>query len=262
MEKYNRLWRSFFATGLIAIAVQQIICKDFRPVIIPPGYPAWLADRIAWTWVFSLALIAACAAILFEFEVRKISLSMAGIFLLMVLLFQVPGTISGPFHLGSWTNPFKELTFSGGAFIVAGTFQHTGSYPWVIRLLEKLIPAGKYFLAFTVALFGFMHFVYLDFVASLVPGWIPGHVFWAQFAGVALMAAGLGIILNIQRRLAALLLGIMLFIWVIILHIPLAIADPHSGDGNQWTSVFEAFAYSGLAFILAGKQEKKIFPYF
>ena len=261
MEKYNQLWRSFFAIGLIAIAVQQIICKDFRPAVLPTGYPSWLADRIAWTWIFSLALIAACAAILFEFEVRKVSLSMAGIFLLMFLLFQVPGTIFGPydFHLGSWTNPFKELTFSGGAFIVAGTFPHTGSYQWVLRLLAKLIPLGKYFLAFTVALFGFMHFVYLDFVASLVPNWIPGHIFWAQLAGIALMAAGLGIILNIQRRLAALLLGIMLFIWVIILHIPLAIANPHSGDGNEWTSVFEAFAFSGIAFLLAGRQSKKDF---
>src|ERR1700742_4082231 len=234
MEKYNRLWRSVFAIGLIAIAVQQIICKDFRPAVIPTGYPSWLADRIAWTWVFSLALIAACAAILFEFEVRKVSLSMGGIFLIMVLLFQVPGTIFGPykFHLGLWTDPFKELTFSGGAFIVAGTFQHTGGYPWVFRFLEKLVPAGKYFVAFTMALFGFMHFVYLDFVASLVPNWIPGHIFWVQIAGVFLIAAGLGIMLNIKRQLAALCLGIMLFLWVIMLHIPLAIADPHSGNGN------------------------------
>jgi uncharacterized membrane protein len=261
MEKYNRLWRSFFALGLLAIAVQQIICRDFRPVILPAAYPSWLADRIAWTWVFSLALIAACAAILFEFEVRKLSLAMAGIFLLMVLLFQVPGTIFGPyqFHLGSWTDPFKELTFSGGAFIVAGTFPHTGSYPRVLRFLEKLMPAGKYFVAFTMALFGLMHFVYLDFVASLVPGWIPGHIFWAQLAGVFLIAAGLGIILTMKRQLAALWLGIMLFLWVFMLHIPLAIADPHSGNGNQWTSVFEAFAFSGIAFLMAGRQSKKDF---
>jgi hypothetical protein len=45
----------------------------------------------------------------------------------------------------------------------------------------------------------------------------------------------------------------MLFLWVILLHIPRAIADPHSGNGNEWTSVFQALAFSGIAFILSGR---------
>jgi len=42
----------------------------------------------------------------------------------------------------------------------------------------------------------------------------------------------------------------MLLIWVLILHIPRAMADPYSGVGGEWTSVFEALAASGVAFIL------------
>ena len=30
MENLNKLWRAFFAIGLIAIAVQQLYCSDFR----------------------------------------------------------------------------------------------------------------------------------------------------------------------------------------------------------------------------------------
>lgn len=98
-----------------------------------------------------------------------------------------------------------------------------------------------------------MHFIYTDFVATLVPEWIPGPVFWTRFAGVALIGSGLAIMINIQQHTAALLLGIMIFLWLLLLHIPRAIADPHSGDGNEWTSVFEALAFSGIAFLLAGK---------
>jgi uncharacterized membrane protein YphA (DoxX/SURF4 family) len=258
MKNQNKLWRTFIILGLIAIAVQQLICGDFRPVMLPPAHPAWLTHRLIWTWVFSIALIAACAAIIFEIKARAVALIMAVVFLLLVLLFQ---TLAQPYpaHLAVWTNAFKELTFSGGAFIIAGTLPKENNTPGFIKLSEKLIPSGKYFLAITMVVFGIDHFLYPDFVAGLVPNWIPGHIFWTYFAGVALIASGLGIILNIKRQLAAMLLGIMIFIWLIILHLPRAIADPHSGNGNEWTSVFEALAFSGISFLLAGRQSKKDF---
>jgi hypothetical protein len=43
----------------------------------------------------------------------------------------------------------------------------------------------------------------------------------------------------------------MLLIWFAILHIPRAIADPYSGKGNEITSVFQALAFSGIAFVIA-----------
>lgn len=100
--------------------------------------------------------------------------------------------------------------------------------------------------------FGFEHFLYTGFVASLVPVWIPWPVFWTYFAGIALIGAGLAIILGIGSALAATLLGVMLFLWVVFLHLPRAIADPYSNLGNEWSSVFQALAFSGVAFILAG----------
>lgn len=256
MEKYNKLWRAFFAVGLAAIAVQQLVCADFRPVIIPPAFPAWLPARLVLTWLFSLALLACCAAIILEKKARTASLVLGGVLLLFVLLFHIPYELNlYPAHLGVWTDPFKCLTLSGGAFIVAGTFPKENNTSSFIQFLEKLIPAGKYFLAVTMVTFGIDHFLYTDFVATLVPGWLPGQTFWTYFAGVALIVAGLAILLNIKRRPAAALLGLMIFLWLIILHIPRAIADPHSGNGNEWTSVFEALAFSGIAFLIASKTE-------
>jgi len=80
---------------------------------------------------------------------------------------------------------------------------------------------------------------------------MPGPMFWTYFAGVALAAGGLSIILNIQAPLAATLLGIMIFIWLIILHIPRSIVEQPAGKGNELTSVFEALAFSGIAFLIA-----------
>ena len=255
MQNYNKLWRSFFAIGVMAIAVQQLICADFRPVILPPAYPTWLYHRPAWTWVISLTMIAAGAAILFEIKAKPVSLLLGLAFFLLVVLFQIPGQ-QNPQVIAAWSDAFKELTLAGGAFVVAGSLPQPFNTPGFFKTLAKLIPFGKYPMAVTMVVFGVMHFIYLPFVTPMVPGWIPWHLFWACFAGVALILSGIAIILNIKTRLAAGLLGLMIFLWFVMLHIPRAIADPHSGNGNEWTSVFEALAFSGIAFILAGGQKK------
>ncbi|MPZ18520.1 MAG: hypothetical protein GEV06_11485 [Luteitalea sp.] len=97
---------------------------------------------------------------------------------------------------------------------------------------------------------GIEHFVLVEFVHTLVPAWIPGPFFWTYFAGIALIAGGAGLLVEKTRRLAATLSGIMIFIWVIVLHIPRAVTS--AGDGNEWTAVVEALAMSGIAFVLAG----------
>jgi hypothetical protein len=35
---------------------------------------------------------------------------------------------------------------------------------------------------------------YRDYVASVIPAWIPAHMFWAYATGVAHLAAGAGIV--------------------------------------------------------------------
>ena len=50
------------------------------------------------------------------------------------------------------------------------------------------------------------------------------------------------------RRLAGALSGLMILIWVIVLHVPRAVTIR---DANETTAVFEALAFSGLALIIA-----------
>ena len=124
-------------------------------------------------------------------------------------------------------------------------------------MLEKFIPAGPIFFSVMMIVFGIDHFLYTDFVATLVPSWIPGHVFWTYFAGIALIGSGLGILFKIKLFQVAWLTSWMLFLWLLVLHIPRAIADPHMEKGNEVTSVFEALAFSGVAYVIAGMQKFK-----
>jgi uncharacterized membrane protein YphA (DoxX/SURF4 family) len=67
--------------------------------------------------------------------------------------------------------------------------------------------------------------------------------------GVAFFAAAGGILYALLSRPAATLLGVMFFLFVVLLHIPRIVGDPH--NGNEWTSGFVALAMCGGAWILA-----------
>jgi uncharacterized membrane protein YphA (DoxX/SURF4 family) len=78
---------------------------------------------------------------------------------------------------------------------------------------------------------------------------MPGRLFWAYFVGVAFFAAAAGILYERTSRPAAILLGVMFFLFVVLLHVPRIAA--HSREGNEWTSGFVALAMCGYACVLA-----------
>src|SRR5713226_7929732 len=108
---------------------------------------------------------------------------------------------------------------------------------------------GRVFVAVSLVVFGVQHFIYGGFVATLVPAFMPGRLFWAYFVGVAFFAAAAGILYKLMARPAATMLGVMFFLFVLLLHIPRIVANP--SDGNEWTSGFVALAMCGGAWVLA-----------
>ena len=157
--------------------------------------------------------------------------------------------------MGTWTHAFKLLALAGGALVMAGSCE--GRRSLSLRSIEKLIRAGSIFFSVTMIVFGIDHFLYTEIVATLVPEWIPGHYFWTYFAAVALIGSGVAIILRIKLELIGSLLGLMIFLWFILLHLPRAFADPMSNIGNEVTSTFQALGFSGIALMVAG--QKKVF---
>jgi uncharacterized membrane protein len=116
-------------------------------------------------------------------------------------------------------------------------------------MTDKRQTFGRIFVAISLVVFGVQHFIYGGFVATLVPAFMPGRLFWAYFVGVAFVAAAIGILTKMLARPAATMLGVMFFLFVVLLHIPRIVGN--SSDGNEWTSGFVALAACGGAWILA-----------
>jgi uncharacterized membrane protein len=263
MKNLTRAGRAFYAIGIAGVGIQQFIYADFRPVILPQ-WPSWIPWITVWAYLAGVALIIAGAIIIFSKNAGMTALVLGIAFLLFFLAFHVTYQLfvsPYSFHFGSWTDALKELAFSGGAFIIAASYPGQRLYTgksFRTRLAGIFVPYGRIFFSIMMIVFGIDHFLYTEFVATLVPAWIPWHNLWTYFAAAALIGAGVCIMFKIKLKLIGLLLGIMLFIWFVILHIPRAIADPYIDKGNEVTSVFEALAFSGIAFLIASMPKSKI----
>src|SRR4051812_12827207 len=118
------------------------------------------------------------------------------------------------------------------------------------RGLEKIVALGHLCFAIPLAVFGALHLFGPQLVAPLVPPYMPARSFWVYFVGGALIAASLSIATRIAVRWSGLWVGIMMFSFVAMIHLPGALARPH--DRIIWTIVFREMSFGGGGWLLAG----------
>lgn len=115
--------------------------------------------------------------------------------------------------------------------------------------LDKLVLLGPIFYAAPIAAFGTEHFTQTKVIASIVPQWIPWHYFWAYLVGTCFIAAGFSLATRVQARLAASLLAITFFLFVVLMDAPGWAQDPRSRFAAVLT--LRELSFSGGALALA-----------
>ncbi len=230
MKKLTNLGRAYFAAAMAAFGLQYFIhaLATWAPA---PG-PPWAPAPLFWGYVTAIILVAAATGIATGIWARCAAISLAILLCVRVFLAYVPKLAANIHDPGPWTSGSELLALCGAALVLAG--------------VKKL---GRVLFAAPLVVFGVQHFLYARFIATLVPAWIPGRLFWAHFIGVAFSCAAVSIAVQKMARFSAILLGFMFFLWVLIVHLPRVAAAPH--NGNEWTSMFVALAMSGGALLVA-----------
>jgi uncharacterized membrane protein len=236
MKQLSSIGRIFFGIAMAAMGLETIYYRDFPYMLIPPQH-TWLNEHVIFIYISGALLFLAGVCIIIQKRLRPIS-QLLGVALLLVFCFAfVPYELksSGRYmHFGEWENAAKELALAGGALLIGG---------WGL---------GGVIFALTILSFGIDHFLFAKEAADYIPAWIPNHLFWMYFCGSALILSSVAILLRVRSKLAAALLGAMIFIWVVILHIPKAMAAPLADNEGEVTSAFLALAYCGISFFIAG----------
>lgn len=117
------------------------------------------------------------------------------------------------------------------------------------RGFDKLLLFGPLFYAAPIAAFGTEHFTFAPVIASMVPAFIPWHLFWAYFVGTCLIAGALSLVTGIQTRLAATLLALNFFLFVVLMDVPGWLQNPR--DRIAITLALRELAFSGGPLALA-----------
>ncbi|KAF2512819.1 hypothetical protein EYY60_06840 [Flavobacterium zhairuonense] len=262
MKELIKIGRIFFSIGVVALGIHQLILKDFRSEILAP-FPAWAHQNSIFPILVGIILILAGIIISGVFKIKfidtkKVCLYLGFGFLISVLVSHLPYMImlsaekTPDFQV--WINAIEALTYSGGAFVMAGSFTENnsaGDEKNFTSVLEKLIPCGCVFYSILIIIFGLSHFAFANFIATMVPKWLPAPMFWTYFFGVALVVSGISIIFKILLKPISLLLALTLLLFFLFFHIPDAIANPSAGSGNEIVRAFVCLLFCGIALVIA-----------
>jgi putative oxidoreductase len=105
--------------------------------------------------------------------------------------------------------------------------------------MNAILKLGRYLFAIPMAVFGVFHLMNADAMAGMVP--LPGGAVWVYLTGLALIAAGVSIIIRKYDRLACFLLGVMLLIFALSIHLKTGL------DAGDWSQFLKDVALAGGA---------------
>ena len=234
-----------FAVSFIAFGVLQFLYGDFVPGR-PPAWPAGVNGGLLWAYATGACFVAAGTAILVDRRRVMAALLIAVLVIAWAVTRNLPIALADASFGSAWTRLGKAVALSGGALAIAASAR-----PGHHSSAAALRIAGRIALGSFLIASGVQHFLFPDAVTTLVPTWIPGPRVWTYIAGVALIAGGAGLIVPQTMRIAGISVGLMVFTWVWVLHVPRAIAATPANQRNEWTAVFEALAFAGIALLLA-----------
>jgi uncharacterized membrane protein len=238
--------RVMFALGLIGLAVIGFTTNDFI-VGRPPAWPGNFGSKEIFSVVLNLLLVAGCIAMIFQRQGAFAALLIAAIIFTFSFLSRYIPTIvkTQPKEILWNINAYKTLALIGGSLIVAVYFLRTNSP----RSGKIFLVIGTIFLSLFFIISGFAHFKFAGFIIDgFMPSYIPFHPFWTYFCGIALIAGGIGIQIYPLRKIAALLVGIMIAGWFLLLHIPRFFTNIK--DTGDQMGLCESFAFAGIMFVL------------
>ena len=244
--------RSFFALALLGLGAEHFVYGEFVTGRAP-GWPDRLPGKLVWVYGSGVLVMLAGLAVLARRWGRPAALGLGVLVFTWAFLRHLPIVVADSLLAGSWTRAGKALTIVGGAFAMAATLPPlpgatTQGWQRFVNATDAFVRLGQFSVASFLIVAGMQHFVFLEFVATLIPAWIPGDpIWWSRFAGVALIAGGLGLLYTRTAAPTALVMGLMIFSWFWIVHLPRVHTSVSDG-----IALFEALAVSGIALVVAG----------
>ena len=226
LDKIVALTHLCFAIPLAVFGALHLSAPQFVLPIVP-RYMPW---RMFWAYLVGYALIGASLSIATKIAVRWSGLLFGIMMFLFVAMIHLPGALREPHNRIIVTIVFREMSFGGGGWLLAGSVING----WRGPVKTTLLTVGRILVAITAILFGVEHFLHplglpgVPLVKEM-PVWVPARPLIDYVTGAALLVAGASFLLNRKTRLAATCVGGWILLLVLVIYGPvliLALSDP------------------------------------
>lgn len=186
--------------------------------------PAYMPWRMFWVYFVGFALIAASLSIATKIGVLWSGFLFGLMMFSFVAMIHLPGALASHHNRIVWTIVFRELSFGGAGWVLAGSAMNG----WHRTGKSRLITVGRTLIAIAAIAFGIEHFLHpmgLPGVPleKLMPAWIPGRVLIDYATGAALLVAGVFLLVNRKTRTASTWLASWLLLLVVVIYGPVLI---------------------------------------
>ena len=250
LDKWIELGPVFVAAPLAVFATEHFVAARAMAQIVP----VWMPARLFWAYFVGCALIAAASSLVAMKFVRLSATLLGVMFLLFVLMLELPFAITHPGDRLGWNFVLRETSFAGGAWALAGSQgwnSLAGKQNWMILF-------GRFSLAAAVIYFGFEQVLHPGFTpgvpdVKLTPAWVPLHAMWGYPVGAFLLVAGAALLINIKPRVAVCWIGVLMTLLTALLYLPiLALTRDPSQMTDAINFVADTLMFGGMALLVAG----------
>jgi uncharacterized membrane protein len=249
LDKIVALTNLCFAMPLAVFGAEHL--SGGIPLALVPPYMPW---RLFWVYFVGFALIAASLSIATRIQVRWSGLLFGTMMFLFVAMIHFPGAVTSGGRI-SWTIVFREMSFGGGGWVLAGIARGGSRGPgW------HIITVGRVLIAIAAVFFGVQHFLHPLGLPGVplekqMPTWIPARAFIDYLTGAFLIVAGICFLLARKTRMAATYLGAWIVLMVVVIYAPVligALADPSTAVKVEGINYFaDTLLFGGAILSLA-----------
>jgi uncharacterized membrane protein len=249
LDKILALTNLCFAVPLAVFGAEHLSAARFIMLVVP-SYMPW---RLFWAYFVGFALLSASLSIAARIQVRWSGLLFGIMMFLFVAMVHIPRVLASPRDRLAWVIVFREMSFAGGGWILAGNAMRGQGR-------SKLITVGRVLIAVAAIFFGAEHFVHPAEcpgvpLEKITPEWIPGRLLIGYLTGAILMVAGASILLAKKTRLAATYLGTWIVLLVVFIYGPILIvqlSDPSTAVKVEGINYFaDTLLFAGAILALA-----------
>ena len=240
---------AFFAATMVGLGVLGLVQRDFPPTWA--GVPKSAPGREVLIYLCAVVSVSTGIGLVWQRASLVASRVLLVYFLAWLVLFRMSYLFVAPGVEGTWWACGDTAVMAAGAWVLYAWFtaeQAGDGSRLAFARGDSGVRIARVLYGLGLIPFGIAHFTYLARTVSLVPGWLPWHLGWAYFTGVAFIAAGVAVLTGVFARLAAVLSALEMGLFILLVWVPIVTKTPTPFD---WVELVGSWTLTAAAWLVA-----------